>query len=219
MSLNHAGNEYAARLAAQSRTPEAQKVAPKIYFHQFNYAKFHFDLGGSHVKTVQFARNRYITDDKREQDQLDLVADAPGTFIYTIPDSDVAAAIAQELNQEAANTVMRTAQAAAAVNGQMYDPNVPVIPVNVQQVSGTAGLQVSMIAPQPAVANGGGVVGLQNSMSGSSTTESNGPAHTVAAGQTRAPTAADEAMARLAALTGVANNAAAAAGPASDAIS
>lgn len=194
--LNHAGNEYAARLAANSRTPESQKVAAKMYFHQFNYAKFHFDLGGSNCKSVQFANYRYITDDKREQDQLDLVADAPGTYIYTIPDSDVAHALAQEANQESARSIMQAAAAAAAVNGHMFDPNVPIIPVNVQPVHQTPNMQVAIVPQQLQT-----TVGIQHSLSGTAGIEPVGANPTSAASQTRAPSAADEAMARLRMMT------------------
>jgi hypothetical protein len=195
-ALNHAGNEYAQRLAAQSRTPEQYKAPVRVYFHHHNYAKFHFDLGGSNVKTVAFANYRYITDDKREQDQLDLVADAPGTFIYTMPESDVARAMAQELQQEATKDVLRTAAAHAATNNQMFDPNSPIVPVNVQHVHQTPGLSVSQV-PQTGV----GVVGLASSLSGTQATE---PVHaqaTTSAQQTKAPSAADEAAARLATMT------------------
>lgn len=197
--LNHSGNAYAAALAAQARTPVDQIVDAKMYFHQHNYAKFHFDLGGSRVKTIQFANYRYITDDKREQDQLDLVADCPGTFIYTIPGSDVAAAMVQELAAEANKSIMQTAQAASAVNNQVFDPNAPIIPVNVQTVTQTPGLTVG-IAPnigKNAQGQGVAVTGLQNSLSGTQPTDGVEGKMTTPQTQTSAPSAADEAIARL----------------------
>jgi hypothetical protein len=195
MAINHAGNDYAMRLAAQARTPEQYKVEPRMYFHQFNYAKFHVDLGGSHVKSIQFANYRYITDDKREQDQLELVADVPGTFIYTVADSDVAAAMKQELQQENVRSIMQAAAASAAANHLPFDPSAPIIPVNVQHVTAT---QVS-VAPVS-----GGFVGVQNSLSGTVPTETGNVPFTTANEQTRAPNAADEAVARLNAMASAA---------------
>lgn len=121
-------NEYARRLAEQSRTPDDFLVEPKIYFHHHNFARFHVDLGDSRVKTIAFANHRYLTDDKREQDQLDMVADIPGTFIYTLPDSDAQRAIEEELAGELRKSVLQTAEARAGDNKQTFDPNVPVIP-------------------------------------------------------------------------------------------
>jgi hypothetical protein len=189
-ALNHAGNEYAARLAAQSRTPEQFKVEPKIYFHHHNYAKFHFDLNGG-VKSVSFANYRYITDDKREQDQLDLVADAPGTFVYTLPGSDSARAIQQELAQEAQKDVLRAAAAHAASHNQMFDPNAPIVPVTVQHVTQTPGMTVAGVHTSNAV------VGLANSLSGTQATDPVGAQPTQPSQQSKAPSAADEAFARL----------------------
>lgn len=195
-ALNHAGNEYAARLAAQARTPDAFKAPPKVYFHHHNYAKFHFDLGGSHVKTVAFANHRYITDDRREQDQLDMVADTPGTFIYTLPDSEVARAMAQELAQESAKSIMQTAAASAAVNNQVFDPNAPIVPVTVTHVQQSPGMHVQHV-PQ-----GGAVVGLANSLSGTQATEPlTATQMTDKSQQTSAPDAAKLATERLAAMT------------------
>lgn len=185
-ALNHAGNAYAARLAAQARTPEQFKVESRIYFHHHNYAKFHFDLGGSNVKTVPFANHRYITDDKREQDQLDLVADVPGTFIYTLADSDVARAMAQELQKEQVGDVLRTAAASAAVHNQQFDPNAPIVPVNVQHVQPT-GMTVAAVSQQA-------IVGLQNSMSGTSAVDI---ARATQQAKVAAPDAVAEAKARL----------------------
>lgn len=200
-SLNHATNEYARRLAEQSRTPSQYKVEPKIYFHRHNYAKFHFDLGqqGS-VKTVAFANYRYITDDKREQDQLDMVADAPGTMIYTISDSEVNAAFEQELQQELGKDVLRAAQARAAVHGQAFDPNAPIVPVNGDlQVRHQQPTQVTVKPVVPNLGNQGqAVVGMQNSMSGTQAVEG------VQGGEvakTAAPSAADLAAESLRAMT------------------
>jgi hypothetical protein len=194
MSMNISTNEYARKLADAARTPSQHKVDPKVYFHHFNYAKFHFDLGGSAVKSVSFANHRYITDDKREQDQLDMVADVPGTFIYTLPESEVDAAIQRELQQELANSVMQTARAHAAVHGQQFDPNTPIMPVQVQHVQPTP--------VQVAPASGGrAVVGMQSSMSGTTAVDPIAANLTQAAEQMKAPSSADEAAARIAALT------------------
>lgn len=199
MTANHAGNEYAARLAAQSRTPENQKVDAKIYYHHHNYAKFHFDLGASNVKTVAFANYMYITDDKREQDQLDLVADAPGTFIYTLKDSDVAAAMMQERAQEAARAVLQTAVASAAAHNQQFDPNAPIIPITTPTVT-VMPVQPAAVQVQQ-VPQGVAVVGVQNSFSGTQATEAVNAQLTTAKSQTAPPTAADAAVAQLEALT------------------
>lgn len=187
---NHAGNDYAARLAAQSRTPEQYKVDAKIYFHHHNYAKFHFDMGGSNVKTVAFANHRYITDDKREQDQLNLVADVPGTFIYTIPDSDVRYAAMKEMTQESAQMVMKAAQARVESSNQPFDGRVPIVPINVQQVQHTP------VQVQP-LTQGQAVVGLQHSFSGTAATEELTAKEVQ---QTAPPNAAEEARARLSAV-------------------
>lgn len=189
MASSISGNDYAMHLAQTARTPEQFKVPPKIYFHHFNYAKFHFDCGGSSAKSISFANYRYITDDKREQDQLDLVADVPGTYIYTIPDSEISAALKQELNQELAKDVYKTAIAQAQVNNVQFDPNAPIVPVQVQHVTPTP----VNIAPA--------VVGMANSLSGVQATNPLNPAQTQAKDQTSAPTAADEAAARIAAMT------------------
>lgn len=130
-------NEYARRLAEQSKTPDEFLVEPKIYFHHHNFARFHVDLGDSRVKTIAFANHRYITDDKREQDQIDMVADVPGTFIYTLPDNEAKHAIEEELQRELTKSVMQTAEARTLTNKQVFDPNVPVVPVQVQQVHPT----------------------------------------------------------------------------------
>ncbi len=183
MSLNHAGNAYAQKLADSARTPAEHQVPNKTYYNRHNYAKFHFDMGGSAVKTISFANYRYITGDKREQDQLDLVADMPGTMIYTIPNSDVDAALNQELNQALVGDVMKTAAAAAAASGQQFDPNAPIVPVRVNHVQ-----------PQQGVA----VRGTQNSFSGTQAVESiEGKQVPV----TAAPDAAQIALERLNAMT------------------
>lgn len=192
---SHAGNEYAKRLAEQARTPENFKVEPKVYFHRHNYAKFHFDLGipGS-TKTVAFANYRYITDDKREQDQLDIVADVPGTMIYTLAQSDVNAALEQELAQEQRKDVMAAAQASAAAHGQSFDPNTPIVPVKVQHVGQSQGVSVSPVqAPQ-----GVAVTGMQNTFSGTQATET---VDAKAVVQTASPTAESIALERLNSMT------------------
>lgn len=199
MSNNHVGNEYAARLAAQSRTRPENKVEPKVYFHRHNYAKFHFDFGtAGSAKTVAFANYRYITDDKREQDQLDFVADLPGTMIYTMADSEVNAALEQELKQELAKSVAQTAQAQAASHGQQFDPNQPIVPVHSQAPQQTS-VQVRPVTPGAQQApQGVAVVGMANTFSGTQATEQvNGSAIPVEA----SPTVQSEALARLAAMT------------------
>lgn len=201
MTASHVGNEYAARLAAASCTPDSHKVAPRVYFHRHNYAKFIFDLGGSAVKSVAFANFRYITDDKREQDQLDLVADVPGTFIYTISDSEVARAMEQELQNEATREIVRTAAASASVHNQQFDPNSPIVPVmgaqvTVQHMRPTPGLQV-VPSSQP---QQHAVVGIQSSFSGTQATEALSAVATTPGSQTQSPSSTDEAVARLNAL-------------------
>lgn len=198
-------NEYAKKLIEASRTPSEFLVAAKVYFHHFNYAKFHIDLGGSRVKSVSFANKRYITDDKREQDQLDLIADIPGTFIYTLPDSEIDAAIREELRRELVKDVMQTAVATAAVQNQQFDPNAPIIPVNVQPVASTnvsvqqvpQTVQQTQQIPQAPP----GVVGLANSFSGTQANDPISGTATTTENQTKSVTATDEAAARLAAMT------------------
>lgn len=170
--LNHAGNEYAQRLAALSRTPEQYRVDPKVYYHHHNYARFHFDLGGSNVKSVSFANQVYVTDDKREQDQLDLVADAPGSFIYTQRGSAAEQELLAFLSQESATAIMRTAQAQAAVSNQQFDPNTPILPVQINPVSATPHLHLTpVVQPQVPQQGGTAVVGMQNSLSGTAAVE------------------------------------------------
>ncbi len=190
---DHSNNEYAAKLAQQSRTPKQHQVPAKVYFHRHNYAKFHFDMGTpGNTKSAAFANYRYITDDKREQDQLDLVADAPGTMIYTMADSDVNAALEIELQQEMAKSVKTAAQAHAAVHGQQFDPNAPIVPMRSEPIQPTA-VRVTPVAPQ-----GHAVKGMQNSLSGTQATE--GIAHLDIV-QTKSPDPQQEALARIAALT------------------
>jgi hypothetical protein len=124
-----------------SRTPDEFKVAEKTYYHQNNYARFHFSLGASSVKSVEFANHRYITDDKREQSQLDAVADNPGTFIYTRTDSPAAQRMANELATEKQKALQATAAARAADSGVQNDPNAPIVAA---VIGGTA----SMLNPQ-----------------------------------------------------------------------
>jgi hypothetical protein len=197
---SHAGNDYAAKLAAQSRTPKEHLVDNKVYYHHHNYAKFHLDFGGSNVKTISFANHRYITDDKREQDQLDLVADYPGTFIYTIPDNEIARAEQLEIARQTQEGVLKAAAAQSADRGQNFDPNVPIIPIvtNVQQNPGMHITPVPVQQGQPQAPQAVAVVGMQNSLSGTQATEdlklSTPPVVTP-------PSAADAATARLNAMT------------------
>lgn len=195
---NLSNNAYAARLASQGRTPPEFQVEPRVYYHHHNYAKFHFDMGGSSVKSVSFANHRYVTDDKREQDQLDLVADLSGSYIYTIPDSDVARELQLEQARLTQEGVLQAAQAQAADRGQSFDPNVPIVPIvsNVPQ----SALQMTPVpqqapTPQGAVA----VVGMANSLSGTAATETGQLQNTVP--NPAPPSSADAAAARLAAMT------------------
>jgi hypothetical protein len=181
MSLDHSNNAYAAALAASARTPEQFKVPPRAYFHQHPHAKFHFDLGGSRVKTVSFAGGVYVTDDKREQDQLDLVVDVPGAFIYQMKDSEVAAAMARELQNEQRTEVMKTAQAVAAAHGQQFDPNSPIVAVNTGHT------------PQ-----GLAIVGAANSFSGTQATQPMTATPTTPASQTSAQQTAIQQLNKMA---------------------
>jgi len=183
MAIDLSNNDYAKKLLASNNTPEEFKREPRSYYHTHNYAKFHFDLGGSRVKTISFANYRYVTDDKREQDQLDLVADQPGTFIYTVPENDVARQLQMELAAEQRRDVMKAAQAASAVSGQAFDPNTPVVTVAGNQPAGLA------------------VVGMQNSLSGSQAVEGITSNMTVASTQSARPSAAQLAKERLEQLT------------------
>lgn len=161
MSASLANNAYAAAIIARAleaaTTPAEFRVDPKVFYHTHNGAKFHIDQGPGRVKTVAFINHKYVTDDRREIDQLNLVADVPGTFIYTLPDSDTAKIMQQELANEARADIMKTAQAAAAAHGQSFDPSTPVIPVAMQN-NATVPMQVSQyVAPN---------TGMQNSLSG-----------------------------------------------------
>lgn len=198
--LDHSMNEYAKKLTEAARTPKEFQVPPKMYFHHHNYAKFHVDLGGSRVKSIAFANYRYLTDDKREQDQLDLVADVPGSFVYTMADSDVDAIIRQELSSELRQDILRTAVAQAADRNQQFDPNAPIIPVQVQALQQTP-MQITPVANPGQPQNAGAVVGLQNSGSNSQAVEQLTGRPTTAAEQTKAPSAADAAVAQLNAMT------------------
>ncbi|TXH43989.1 MAG: hypothetical protein E6Q97_33340 [Desulfurellales bacterium] len=161
MSVSLANNAYAAAIIARAleaaRTPDEFKVAPKVFYHTHNGAKFHIDLGPGRVKTIAFINHKYVTDDKREIDQLELVADTPGTFIYTLPDSDAAKIMQEELAKEARTDIMKTAQAQAAVHGQQFDPNTPVVPV-ATHASVTVPLAAAPYVPPN--------TGMQNSFSG-----------------------------------------------------
>lgn len=193
-------NEYAQKLAEQARTPENYKGEIKIYFHHHNYAKFHFDLGGSRVKTISFANHRYVTDDVREQDQLDLVANNPGTFIYTLANSETEAILEQERLKELQAEVFKTAQAQAAANGLQFDPNAQTIPVQVQQVTSTP-MTIMPVTNTQQVRSTGAVVGMQNSLSGTAAVEGGNMQMTTPDNQTSAPgtgSAADQAAARIA---------------------
>lgn len=160
-----------------SRTPEQYRVPARTYYHQHNYAKFHFDLGvAGSCKTVEFANYRYITDDKREQDQLQFVADIPGTFIYTLPDNEIATQMERERQQEFNRAVHQTAAAAAADSNRQFDPNAPIVPVN------------------SATPHGMAVVGVQHSLSGS---VASNPMTVKPVVQSAAPSAVDAARENL----------------------
>lgn len=182
MSFNHVGNTYLARLADMAKTPEEFRVEAKFYYHQHNHAMFHFDLGGSKVKSVAFVNNLYITDDKREQDQLDAIADVPGSFIYTSPNNQQEQEFRTWIEQYRNDAVVAAAQARSAVAGQQFDPRVPIVPVltdgqvqNQQQRFAPPPLTPVNIrqAPPPVPAQENrqpAIVGTQNTFSGTTAT-------------------------------------------------
>lgn len=195
MSASLAGNEYAKRILdralAEAKTPDQFRVDVKIYYHTHNGAKFHFDLGPGNVKTVAFINYKYVTDDKREIDQLELVADKPGTFVYTMPDSDVAHIMQLELAEEAKRDIMKTAAAKAGDSNQNFDPNVPVVPV-AQHVPMQVQMTQHYIPPN---------TGMQNSLGGTVAADLTSAVQmTTAAMQTQPPSASAAAIARLEAL-------------------
>lgn len=148
--------QYLAELARkQNTTPEEFRAPARVYWHRHNYAKFHFDLAPWKlgVKSIAFANFRYITDDKREQDQLDLVVNQPGTMIYSVPDSDARKVFDHELQAQLTEQVTAAARANAGAHNQIFDSNVPIQAVVNQQPTITA-------LP---LQNGGAVVGMGNS--------------------------------------------------------
>lgn len=197
MNQNAATNEYAARqlaaAAARLLTPKEFVVEPRAYFHQHNGAKFHVDLGKSNVMTIMFANYRVVTDDKRVQEQLDLVADQPGTFIYTMPQNEAARIIEHELQIEKQKQVMQTAAAQAGVHNQQFDPNTPIVPVitQAQQMPMTMQQMPSYSAPG---------TGMQNSFSGTQATDALTAQMTKPSDQTAAPSSTTAALDKLTAL-------------------
>lgn len=155
---------------AANRTPDEFKVPAKMYFHAHNGARFHIQYTDNHgnpvpgnVKTLTFGNSRYMTDDAREQKQLDMVADVPGTFIYTLPDNEAAKILEDEIAMETRKQIEAAARAASAMAGRQYNPNDPIVPVSLEPGHAPAGLQVRPIAPAH--------TGMQNSFSGTAATE------------------------------------------------
>jgi hypothetical protein len=110
------------------KTPEEFKVEPKTYYHMHNYARFIFADPEGAARPVQFGNHKYITDDKREQRQLDLVADRPGTMIYTIAET-----VKNELAERQHQLTEQVEGAAAATfadRNLRNDPSQPVVPIN-----------------------------------------------------------------------------------------
>lgn len=187
MTTASAENTYMQHLAKlareQNRTPDEFRTEPRVYWHRHNYAKFHFDMSPWKlgVKTIAFANFRYITDDKREQDQLDLVVNAPGTMIYNVPDSDARRVFDHELQMQLTEQVTGAARANAAAHNQVYDGNVPIQQVLNQQPT------ISVLPIQ----NGQAVVGMGNSFNAVSAVETPSNAQlTGPANQILPPTAA-----------------------------
>lgn len=195
MTANAATNEYAAKQLAAAAvrllTPDEFKTTPKIYFHQHNGAKFHVDLGKSRTQTVMFANYRLVTDDKRVQEQLDLVADQPGTFIYTLPNNEAAHYIEQELQRELQQSVMQTAAARSGERGEMFDPNAPIVPVQTQAQTMHSMTQ-TYLAPGTGMQSSIGPANLGDTISGQQTTP---------AMQTKPPGSSGDALAKLNAMT------------------
>jgi len=194
--LNPATNAYAAKiignLTANAKTPEEFQRPLKAYFHVHNYARFHFDIGPSRVKTIQFANYKYVTDDSREQDQLNLVADVPGTFIYTTNDSEVLHQLQEELDKEAKAEIFKVAAASSADRGQQFDPNTPIVPVHVQHGNAPVGLQLHGYQAAG--------TGMQSSLSGTQAVDVHNAQLTVASQQTMPPIAPSTSNSAAAAL-------------------
>lgn len=171
MNMQFEKNEYAAsiarRIEEQMRTPEEFKRPPRVYYHHHNGANFVFDLGGGKVKAVKFINHKYITDDKREMDQLDMVADFPGTFIYTKGDTDAAHIMEQEAEEERNKAINQAAMASSADKGQQFDTRVPIIPVQIAGSQQPHGLTV--VGGQQAFTPPN--VGTASTMSGTSATD------------------------------------------------
>lgn len=188
--LNQAAIDHA---LAASRTPEKYRVPVKVYFHNHNGAMFHFywlleDGKTPHTKSVMFVNYKYVTDDSREQEQLDAIADRPGTFVYTMRNSEVEQHMAQERALQQAEQIQGAARSAVETTGRQFDPSVPVVPVSMAPGH----------APQ-----GMAVVGMQNSMSGTAGVTPLAVQPTTPQQQTMPPqpTAANaEALARIAAM-------------------
>lgn len=192
MAQDASNNLYAAKqlaaAAARMLTPKEFVAPPKVYFCQHNGAKFHVDLGKSNVMTLQFTNYKLVTDDIRAQEQLDLIADNPGTFIYTIPHNEAAQIIEREAQEELAKAVLSTAAARVGDAGQQFDPNVPIVPVQTQ-------VQQMPVVMHSFRAAG---TGMQSSIDPSQATEAITGHQTTAADQTKPPV--DAASSALAAL-------------------
>ncbi len=141
-----------------SSTPEKYRApAPKTYYHAHNYARFIFDMRESlqhpaQAKPVEFAGNKYVTDDTREIAQLDAVADQSGTFIYTIKDSPIAAQIAQEIGRETGAAIVAAANAGDAARNVRGNEGAPIVAVNTggtPAVAAIVGMQNSLASSQP----------------------------------------------------------------------
>jgi hypothetical protein len=195
MAADASNNEYAAKqlaaAAARLLTPEQYRTEPKVYFHQHNGAKFHVDLGKGNVMTVMFANYKLVTDDKRVQEQLDLVADQQGTFIYTLPQSEAAQILEREREEELRKAVLATAQARAGQLGQQFDPSAPIIPVAMQ----------NPVVPQVMGTYLAENTGMQSSISATQPTEAISGRFTTPADQTKPPTAELSPLEKLNALT------------------
>ena len=186
--------KYLAKQAMEETSvPEQYKRAPKVYFHRHNYANFIFDFkpwGSETVKKVSFANYKYITEDIREQEQLDMVANKNGTMIYTASEAEMRSMLDNQMLQEMRQqTIMQTAAAVAGSRNQQFDANVPI-----QAVAH----ETPTIQFVPQATQGIGHVGIQSSLAGTASVEvPTSLALTSPADQTAPPTAVAGANASL----------------------
>lgn len=124
-------------------TPEEHKVSDKTYYHQHNYARVHPLVGGV-VQVIAFANHRFTTDDIRIQKELDLVADVPGTMIYTRKDAESAQMVVQEAAAVLQDQLQQTAAASDAVNNRAPQPGAVIVPVQVSTGQGVPGMVSSL---------------------------------------------------------------------------